>query len=436
MSSRFVFPRTAFAWAGREHVLGSVRRIDLMALALTLGYLAPHVRDRWLPDMGTDLGRDQAIAFLSSVATGMMALTGIVFSLQLVLPQFGTSAYTPRIVSSWMKNRTIANATGVFTGTFLYSLMALRAVGIVQGSRSCALTLYIAFVWLLASLWMLARLVMLFTELTHANVLWMLGQQGRAAIARTYRRLPAEFAGNALVPAPLPLKATTEPLRQIVVHDGPPLYVVGIDVDRLVRIARQSQALIRLPFAPGDSVTAGTALALVYGAGEPIPPHTLLASIVLGRERLIAEEPKYALRLLVDVAVRALSAAINDPTTTVHALDQIEGLLTQLAEQDLDVGQVKDDRGDLRLVYDATTWEEYLELALAEVEFYGSSSLQAERRLAALLSFLREHVPSARRAAVEAHLEQHAAAVMAAFHGPSRILAERGDRQGLGHTLP
>jgi uncharacterized membrane protein len=403
-----------------------------MALALVLGYVTPHVRDRWLPALGTDLGRDQVIAFLSSVATGMMAFTGLVFSLLLVLPQLGTSAYTPRIVSFWVKDRTIANATGVFTGTFLYSLMALRAVGIIQGSRSCALTLYIAFGWLLASLWMLARLVLLFTELTHANVLSMLGEQGTAAIARTYRKaLAAPSEATARVPVPAP----SEQPAHVLVYDGPPLYVVNIDVHRLLRIASESQVLIRLPFAPGDSVTAGTTLALVYGRGRAIPRRPLLASIVLGRERIIAEDPKYALRLLVDLGVHALSAAINDPTTAVHALDQIEALLTQLAEQDLDVGQVRDERGELRLIYDATTWEEYLELALAEIEFYAVSSLQVERRLAALLAFLRDHVPSQRRPAVEALTQQHVAAVVDAFRGPPRTVAERGDRQGLGHTL-
>jgi uncharacterized membrane protein len=420
-------------WAGCEPAANTARRLQLIGLALALGYLAPKVRDRWLPDMGSDLGRDQVIAFLSSVATGMMAFTGIVFSLLLILPQFGSTAYTPRIVSLWMRNRTIARATGVFTGTFLYSLMALRAVGVVEGSRSCALTLYIAFGWLLASLWMLGRLVMLFTDLTPANVLWMLGELGRRAIARTYRTLPA------LDPPPVPARPRAPvpepaPATQTFVHDGPPLYVARIDVDRLVRVARQSQALIRLPCAPGDSVTAGTTLALVYGRGPAIPRRALLASVELRRERNLVDDPKYALRLLVDVAVRALSAAVNDPTTVVHALDQIEALLAQLAEQDLDVGEVRDDRGELRLIYDATTWEEYLELALAEIEFYGASSLQTERRLAALLAFLRDHVPAARRAAVDVMAQQHAAAVTDAFRGHPRRVAERCDRQGLGHT--
>jgi uncharacterized membrane protein len=401
----------------------------LILCALVLGYIVPHVRDRWLPSMGTDMGRDQLIAFLTSVATGMMTFTGVVLSLLFLLVELGTSGYTPRIVSGWIKDPRIANATGVFTGTFVYSLMALRAVGVVQGSRSCALTIYVAFVWLLASLWMLMRLSIVFAEHDHARVLRMLGDQGAGAIDRMYGAARSPDAASATLDA---LPEAWRGTPQVVVHDGPPLYVVEIDVDRLAGLAHECGALIRVPFAQGDSVTAGAALALVYR--RTVPLRRLLGSIELGLEREIRVDPKYALRMLVDVALRALSGT-NDPTTAVQSLDQIEALLIKLGNLDLDVGRVRDAGGELRLVYDATTWEEYLELGLAEIQYYGAASLQTQRRLAALLTFLRDHVPAPRRPAVELLAEQHALVVAQALHGPSLIVGARGDRQGLGHTL-
>jgi uncharacterized membrane protein len=154
----------------KSHFVGTSRSIVLILTALVLGYAVPHVRDRWLPWMGSDVGRDQLISFLESLATGMMTFTGVVLTLLFVLLELGTSGYTPRIVSSWVKDPRIANATGVFTGTFVYALMALRGVGLVQGSRSCALTIYVAFTWLLASLWMLTRLGNVFAEHDHTHV--------------------------------------------------------------------------------------------------------------------------------------------------------------------------------------------------------------------------------------------------------------------------
>jgi uncharacterized membrane protein len=401
----------------------------LILFALGLGYFVPHIRDRLLPRMGTDMGRDQLIAFLTSVATGMMTFTGVVLSLLFVLLQLGTSGYTPRIVSSWVRDPRIANATGVFTGTFVYSLMALRAVGLVQGSRSCALTIYVAFVWLLASLWMVTRLWTVFADHDHAHVLRMLGQQGSDAIDRMYA--PAPRTGG-ITPVGESPEAWREP-PQAIVHDGPPLYIVRIHVNRLVRLAHECGSLIRIPFAQGDSVTAGAALALVYG--PTVPPRRILASIELGLERDVGFDPKYALRMLVDVALRALSSSTNDPTTAVQTLDQIEALLIKLGNVELDVGRMRDAGGELRLVYDATTWEEYLELALAEIQYDGAASLQTERRLAALLAFLRDHVPAPRRAAVDRLAQQQAAVVAEALHGPRLIAAARGDRQGLGHSL-
>lgn len=413
--------------------------VVLIFSALALGYFVPHIRDRWLPWMGTYAGRDQLIAFLTSLATGMMTFTGVVLSLLIVLLELGTSGYTPRVVSSWVRDPRISNATGVFTGTFVYSLMALRAVGPVQSSRSCALTIYVAFAWLLASLWMLMRLGTVFTEHDHAHVLQTLGRQGSLAIDRVYTAArstggltPAQH--SSVIPAEQSPEGWRENPAQTVVHDGPPLYIVWIHVDGLVRLAQQYGSLIRLPFVQGDSVSAGAALAWVYG--HTVPPRRLLASIELGLEREARVDPKYALRLLVDVALRALSSDTNDPTTVVQALDQIEALLIRLGNLELDVGRVRDRGGELRLVYDATTWQDYLELALAEIQHYGATSLQTERRLAALLPFLREHVLPPRRAAVDLLAQQHVAIVAEALRGQALIVAQRGgDRQGLGHTL-
>jgi uncharacterized membrane protein len=430
VSAQAMHSRFAELRRDRTYLVRTLRSVVPIVAALLLGYFVPHIRDRFLPSMGTDMGRDQLIAFLTSLATGMMTFTGVVFTFLFLLLELGTSGYTPRIVSSWVKDPRIANATGVFTGTFVFALMALRAIGVDQSSRSCALTIYIAFAWLLASLWMLTRLGIVFAKHDHTHVLQMLGAQGADAIDRVYSTAPsplgAEHERSEKNDAPLGP-------AQIIHHEGPPLYIVEIHVDRLVRLARKRGAFIRVPFAQGDSVTAGAALALVYGAS--IPPRLLLAAIELGPEREVRVDPKYALRLLVDMALRALSSNANDPTTAVQALDQIEALLIKLGNLELDVGRVWDDAGELRLVYDATAWEEYLELALVEIQHYGSASLQAERRLGALLAFLREAVPLPRRAAVDALVDQHAIVVGQALRGHSHIVAARCDRQGLGHPL-
>jgi uncharacterized membrane protein len=153
----------------------------------------------------------------------------------------------------------------------------------------------------------------------------------------------------------------------------------------------------------------------------------------LGAERTFEQDPKYAIRLLVDVAIKALSAAINDPTTAVQALDQIEDLLMRLSRRSLTAGRSRDARGKIRLVFPVPSWEDFLVLAFDEIRFYGASSIQVMRRMRALLQNLIEHVPPERRAAVERYQERVDKGIRRAFEDlEDRKDALEVDRQGLG----
>ena len=102
--------------------------------------------------------------------------------------------------------------------------------------------------------------------------------------------------------------------------------------------------------------------------------------------RTFEQDPKYPIRLLVDIAIKALSPAINDPTTAVQTIDQLEDLLHRLGSADLDAGYVSDKNGALRLVFPTPTWEDYLTLSFDEIRQFGSSSIQVTRRMRSALS--------------------------------------------------
>src|SRR4029079_9204355 len=116
-----------------------------------------------------------------------------------------------------------------------------------------------------------------------------------------------------------------------------------------------------------------------------------------GNERTFEQDPKYALRLLVDIAIKALSPAINDPTTAVQALDQSEDLLLRIGQRDLQIGKYRDTDGTLRLVIPFPTWEDLLLLALDEIRFCGATSVQVMRRMNALVADLIGALPKDRR---------------------------------------
>ncbi|HEX4448772.1 MAG TPA: DUF2254 domain-containing protein [Polyangiaceae bacterium] len=412
-----------------ERRTGATTFGKLVLASLLLGSIVPRFDDRGVPWLNSHMGEHAIVAFLAAVASGMMAFTGIVFSLLFVLLQFGSTAYSPRIFAIVAKPRTLGKAGGVFIGTFLYALMSLRGVGALPGGETSSLTIWVAFAWLLGCVAMLVKLVESVASLMQTNVLHLLGDTGQREIARMYRPLPD--APRAIVTSS---RVPLAPAIQTVIHQGPTRYLLGLDVARLVALARETDAVIRVPSSTGDPIVSRALLVSVHGGASPIPVRALLDALRLGRDRTLDDDPKYALRLLVDIAVRALSPGLHEPTTAVVALDQIEGLLTTLGNSDLEVGEVRDADGALRLVHDATTWEDYLDLALVEIGRYGAGAPQVERRLAGLFAFLVEHVPAPRREPVERRATNWRETLRERVPGAAlRAIAEQRDRQGLGH---
>ena len=159
-----------------------------------------------------------------------------------------------------------------------------------------------------------------------------------------------------------------------------------------------------------------------------------MRAIHLEKGRTFEQDPKYAIRLLVDVAIRALSPAINDPTTAVQTIDQIEDLLLRLGKSELNIGYARDRKGFIRLIVPMPTWEDFLTLAFDEIRQYGATSVQVMRRLRSALIGLANSLPSADRAdAVRRYLKHLDGGIERSPLDPEdRVMARQGDRQGLG----
>jgi uncharacterized membrane protein len=137
---------------------------------------------------------------------------------------------------------------------------------------------------------------------------------------------------------------------------------------------------------------------------------------------------------LVDIAIKALSPAINDPTTAVQTIDQIEDLLQRLGGSRLAIGDIRDAEGVLRLVMPMPSWEDYLTLSFAEIRLYGVTSVQVMRRMrSALISLIHSPLPPARIEKLRNALS-HLDSVIAAspLDLEDRTMASQEDRQGIG----
>lgn len=404
-----------------------------IVLALVLGGWGGAVGARIFGRELSPMSSESALEVLSSIAAGMMALTAIVFSLVFVAIQLGHSAYSPRLLHALGERQFLAHALGIFTGTFLFALLAIRTVDVVGGPGINVSVVAIALLWLLASIGVLVLVLPRIRALSLGDVLAGLQRRADAATLKVYPHALAAPATARPAPAVTELPELTAELR----HAGPPQYVVGLDLARLVRCAADAGAVLEVPLAIGDAVIAGDRLAVVRGGAQPIDEARVRGAIWLAGERSLYEDPAYALRLFVDIAIRALSPAVNDPTTAVNVLDAIDGLLRLLGRRRLELAHATDEAGAIRVVRAVPSWEDLVALALTEIHHYGRDSFQVERRLAGLLRDLPAALPLERRPALERFARWRDASLA------DRLRDARGwldpsavDRQGLGHVEP
>jgi uncharacterized membrane protein len=265
-------------------------------------------------------------------------------------------------------------------------------------------------------------------SLRPVTILTRVGDAGHEVIRDVY---PRPVSRGVDTPTNVPLSLAGEPTR--VVESGTTGAVLAFDQDGLVRLARDARCVVELVPQVGDFVARGEPLFRVYGGGAELPDGVLQRSVAIGPERTLEQDPQFAFRIIVDIAAKALSPAINDPTTGVLALDQLHRLLAEVARRELDTGRVEDEKGDLRLAFRTPDWEDFLSLCVTEIRHFGRESLQIVRRMRALLESLARAVPPQRLASIDAELALLDRGLKEDFRDPEdQLRATSADSLGVG----
>jgi len=198
-------------------------------------------------------------------------------------------------------------------------------------------------------------------------------------------------------------------------------------------LAEQSDCVIELIPQVGDHIAASDPLLRVYGGRSAVRERSLRESVAVGMERTMEQDPTFAFRIMVDIASKALSPAINDPTTAVLAVNQIHHLLRFVGTRNLDDGLVYDAKNRLRLVYRTPDWEDFVRVAVTEIRHFGGESIQIARRLRAMLQDLIHKLPSTRTELLRQELTLLHRSAERFFSEPEdRAFAEISDAQGVG----
>jgi uncharacterized membrane protein len=405
-----------------------------VVVTVACGVVLPRLEHEYLAAYSHSTSVTSAQAALSAIASGMMALTGIVFALAFVMVQFSAIAYSPRLVTWFSRDPILFHALGLFIATFIYALATLAWTDREGNSKVPFFSAMLVVVMLNLSMIVFARLVQRLNDLQITNVLHFVGQQGREVIQAMFPRLDAPAGATPESWRTAVEEVQRRPAIQTLRYSGEPQTVARFQIGALVRQAQEIDAVIVMECAVGDTLVDDTLLLRVHGGREPLAETPLRQAIRMARERTFEQDPKYPLRLLVDIAIKALSPAINDPTTAVQAIDQIEDLLRRLGRRTLDAGCVMDDCGDLRMIFPTPAWEDYLALALDEIRQYGASSVQVMRRLrSALLGLMDSVADGERKAVVRRYLHHLNVAVEhSALDAEDQVMALQEDRQGLG----
>ena len=388
------------------------------------GLIAVEVLSRFETGMGwqLSLSPETGRTVMAAIAASMFSLVVLSSSAILVTVQLAGAQLTPRIISLVYRLNTRKVALAIFCLTFTFSVGVLARID--KGVP--LLTGYLAAYGFLLNLALFIYFIdRIGKTLRPSVVLQFVALIGREVIHSVYPR-PVDEKPFASEPGPEP----PEPTRTILNREDGVLN--AFDANGLLTLAEKSNSVIEMVPAVGDYIAAGDPL-FVISAGGGVTDADLRRSIAVGQERTMEQDPMFAFRIIVDVATKALSPAINDPTTAVLAIDQLHHLLRDVGNRYLANGQEKDRHGKVRLIYRTPEWDDFVTLAITEVRQYGSTSVQVLRRLRAMVENLLTTLPDQRRAPLRKELALLESSARRSFpDADDQQLADAGDSQGMG----
>jgi uncharacterized membrane protein len=427
LSAREQAPRWRPRLQARETVARSLVLIPGLYLcaAIALGIAMPAIDRAGAGGHVLGINEPAAQSILEAVAEGMIAFAGLVVSIAVLVVQFGAGQYSPRLVQTFRRDPVIKNALGLFVVPGVYALVGVADIGGSSHDRPETLTVAVALLLMVIALATLFRFIGRLLDLMRPRRIYArLLHDIRPAIVDVYPFLMTEEVDRRAAPE--------EPVVATLLHEHRDEVLAAVDRAALVRAASDAGAVIEVTAQIGSFIVEGAPILLVRG-GTAIDTRVLRHALLFADGRTVAQDPAFAIRCMVDVAIRALSAAINDPTSAVEGVDALDGLLQRLGRRRLDGSAVLDADGAIRLVLPTPGWDELLDLALTEIRGYGAEMPQVARRLRALLDGLESSLPPARRPSVARHRELLEADVQRRYDDPEeRAFAATPDRMGIG----
>ncbi|CAN5216689.1 DUF2254 domain-containing protein [soil metagenome] len=379
--------------------------------AIAAGLLLPLLEGTGNDTLGIAGTPDGARAVLSTVAGSMITVTGLVFSLTVLALQMASSQFTPRLLRTFLSDGGNQAVLSTFLGTFAYSLTVLRSIRSPSEGQAFVPDVAVT-VGLALTLLSVGMLVYFFHHLTQQLRVESILKEVTGDTTRLIGRSLSSHDDTTPTPPPVPDNALPLKVRK----SG---YLQAADAQILLSVATDLGLSIRLRPAVGTHLTEGSTLGWAWPDG-PDPAVQLDAEgiskrahdgVQIGSERTLQQDIGFGLRQLVDIAAKALSPGVNDPTTAVAALHALAEVMGELCGQGLGPVVTTGEEGHT-VVVPRPTYGELLALACDQPRRYGRDEPAVLGELLHLLTDLAETATvEEERAAVCEQIEATTAAL-------------------------
>ncbi|MSO88204.1 MAG: DUF2254 domain-containing protein [Acidimicrobiia bacterium] len=375
----------------------------------------------------------------TTVAAAMLTLIAVVFSTMLVAVQLASSQYSPRITRVFVRARLTQITLAVFMTTFVFALNALIGCRASEDRLGPALTMRVLYLLVLTT--MLTFLAFIHGMVRLLQVQYLLQKAAWACHHAIDRSFPAAAVYRevpAVSPSPAPLKVmgplTRHPRLTMRRSNGPrPRVLQAVDLAGLAAAAAELNCWVELQMPVGDHAGPSRVVALIHGENPDALAGTWVHRFMLfGTERTLLQDPGFGIRLLVDAASRALSPAINDPTTAVQALLRIEDLLARMTYHPDPSGWYTDEAGTLRVKMLEPGFIRLATMGLTEILHYGATAPQVIRALLSMSANLASITEGERHSFFEDYQQRCEVTAYANMSHRTRDIAIEADHMGFG----
>jgi uncharacterized membrane protein len=418
-------------WLQRYHVRHYLRNSIWVFPVFAMGAAVIFVRAlHWLDKAiawQSSFPPDTVRAVLATLAGSMFTFVVFVCSSLLLVVQLASAQLTPRIIGILFKDSVTKITLTLFVFMFTFAIASLLRIGETVPLLTAEIAVWTTAGCICVFLFLIDHVGKM---LRPSGALQSVASQAHKVIESVY---PRRLRGSQEMISDSEFMAQPSDSTSIVTSSKVGV-VLAFDVQGLVALAVRYDCIIELAPRVGNFVAPGDPLFYIYGRSG-LSFGALNESIALGAERTMEQDPAFAIRVIVDIASKGLSPAINDPTTAVLALDRIHHLLRHVGSRRLDDEKVRDASGRIRLLYHTPNWEDFVRLAVTEIRQFGASSIQVARRLRAMLENLIETLPEERAEPLRHELMLLKKSAERFFQEPEdRDLADVGDSQGVGGT--